>query len=170
MSQYFLAFEGKVGRLVCLLAVSMLILAVLAASWQVFTRFALQSPAVWTEVATRTLLIWVVFLGASLAFRRGALISIDLLLQKTHGAVRQQILLVITCVQVAFLSLLVVVGSQMAWITRFQTMVALDIPMSYAYAAIPAGATVSILACIAHYIDVRWAAPVDLTVSQDCRA
>ena len=52
--------------------------AAAAAFYQVIARFVLHAPADWSEVLTRALLIWTVLLGA-LAFRHGAMISVELL-------------------------------------------------------------------------------------------
>ena len=53
--------------------------AAAAAFYQVIARFVLHAPADWSEVLTRALLIWTVLLGVALAFRHGAMISVELL-------------------------------------------------------------------------------------------
>lgn len=153
VSHLFLALERKVGSIVSHLVALLFALAVFACFWQVVSRFVLESPAVWTEIAVRTLLIWSVFLAISLAIRRGALISVDLLQQFVSGQNKTRLRLGIAAIQIVFLAFLLYVGIQMAWVTRHQTMVALDIPMTYAYAAIPVGALLSILATFAHFLD-----------------
>lgn len=153
MSALLLACERKVGRLVCLLALACLLAAVFAALWQVISRFLLESPSVWTEVVTRIALIWCVFLSLSIAFRRGALVSVNLLHDTLNGTPKKWLRRFLLLAQLGFLSLLTYVGTQMAWATRFQLMVALEIPMSYAYAAIPVGAALSCIALIANYIE-----------------
>ena len=38
---------------------------------------------------------------------------------------------------------------------RFQTLAGLEVPVSWAYAAIPVGAAISILAVLAHFFDPK---------------
>lgn len=153
MSRFVIALERKVGAVASLLARVLLVLAVCAGLWQVSSRFLWQDPSAWTEIATRTLLVWCVFLGIVVAFRRGALVSVDLMMQLMKGRNQARLRFVIAAIQIAFLMLLAYVGFQMAWLTRFQNMVALDIPMSFAYLAIPVGALLSVLAVLAHFFD-----------------
>jgi TRAP-type C4-dicarboxylate transport system permease small subunit len=55
------------------------VVAVLVADvlWQVFTRFILKSPSIWTEELATFMLIWVALLGAAVALSRGAHLGID---------------------------------------------------------------------------------------------
>ena len=50
-----------------------------AALFQIITRFVLEQPAEWTEILIRFRLIWMVFLGIPIAFRQGAMVSVDVL-------------------------------------------------------------------------------------------
>jgi hypothetical protein len=47
--------------------------------FQIITRFVLEQPAEWTEVLIRFSLIWMVFMGIPMAFRQGAMVSVDVL-------------------------------------------------------------------------------------------
>ena len=54
---------------------------VINVSWQVITRFIMNSPSSFTEELARFLLIWIGFLGGSYAYARRSHLSLDLLLQ-----------------------------------------------------------------------------------------
>ena len=54
---------------------------VAVALWQVFNRFALNASLSWSEESQRYTHIWLVFLGIAVAYRRGAHIGVDLLLE-----------------------------------------------------------------------------------------
>ena len=71
--------DAALFKLVSLLAQLFLLAAVLVGFWQVVTRFMLESPADWSEITTRALLIWAVLLGVALAFRHGAMLGVDFL-------------------------------------------------------------------------------------------
>ena len=79
MREALLKAERATTALATALACAMLALAALLGLWQIVTRFILQQPAEWTEVLIRFSLIWMVFLGIPLAFRLGAMVSVDVL-------------------------------------------------------------------------------------------
>ena len=74
-----LFLDRTVFRLVSFLAQLLLASAALAGFYQVIARFVLQSPADWSEAWTRAALIWTVMLGIVLAFRHGAMLSVEVL-------------------------------------------------------------------------------------------
>ena len=47
--------------------------------FQILTRFVLEKPAEWTDVLIRFTLVWMVFMGIPMAFRQGAMVSVDVL-------------------------------------------------------------------------------------------
>ena len=81
----FTALVLAVDRRLTALAlhVACALLAVISALglWQVIARFVLSQPSSWTEEVMRRLLVWCVVLGTVVAFRRGALVSVDLMLR-----------------------------------------------------------------------------------------
>ena len=121
--------------------------------WQVVSRFLLSQPSTWTEEVMRRLLIWCVMLGIVVAFRRGALVSVDLMLRTARGRWRNAVRTIITTVTLAFLLLLLVFGVDLAVRVRFQTFASLDLSMAWAYAALPVGAALSVVAVLAQYVD-----------------
>ncbi len=139
------------------LYVACALLAVIAClgMWQVVSRFVLSQPSTFTEEAMRRLLIWMVMLGIVAAFRQGALVSVDLMLRLSTGAWRRVVRGLITASSLAFLSVLVWYGFDLSWRVRFQTFASMDISMGWAYAALPVGALLGIVAVIAHHIDPR---------------
>ena len=55
---------------------------VITVSWQVFSRFILQSPSSFTEELSRFLLIWIGILGAAYAYKTKAHLGLDLFVEK----------------------------------------------------------------------------------------
>ena len=121
--------------------------------WQVVSRFVFSQPSTWTEESMRRLLIWMVLLGVVAAFRQGALVSVDLMLRLSKGAWRATVRAIITGVNLAFLSVVVYFGIDLVLRVRFQTFASMDISMGWAYAALPAGALLGVIAVIAHHLD-----------------
>ncbi|CAM4105778.1 TRAP transporter small permease [Bordetella tumulicola] len=144
--------ESTLFKVVSVLAQILLVGAALAAFYQVIARFVLQSPADWSEVLTRALLIWTVFLGISLAFRRGAMISVELLHNLLQGPRRRLLEHVIAIVCVVFLVFLAWVGGQMTYRVRFQNVPSLNIPISWIYVSIPIGCTLAAIAVLTRWL------------------
>ena len=100
-----------------------------------------------------TLVSWWIALGVVVAFRRGALVSVDLMLRVSRGGWRRLVRAVITLASLAFLAVLLWFGIDLAWRVRFQTFASMELSMAWAYAALPVGAGLAILALIAQHID-----------------
>ncbi|MFN3295187.1 TRAP transporter small permease [Caldimonas sp.] len=136
-------------------ACALLAVIVCLGMWQVVSRFVLSQPSTFTEEAMRRLLIWMVMLGVVAAFRQGALVSVDLMLRLSTGAWRRVVRGLITASSLAFLSVLVWYGFDLAWRVRFQTFASMDLSMGWAYAALPVGALLAMVAVVAHHLDPR---------------
>lgn len=140
---------GTAWTLACVLLAAISCLGL----WQVLARFVFSQPSTWTEESMRRLLIWMVMLGIVVAFRRGALVSVDLMLRVSTGAWQQVVRWVITLSSLAYLSVLVWFGVNLVTRVRFQTFASMELSMGYAYAALPVGAALAILAVVANHLD-----------------
>ena len=157
MKNFILALDRWVTGSAFFLACALLAIVSLLGIWQVGTRFLLEQPSTWTEELMRRLLVWMVMLGAAVAFRHGALISVDLMLKTARGKWRIFVNGFITVTSLALLGILIWYGIDLLWRIRFQTWASLDfLSMAWAYASIPVGAAVAVIGLLAHQID-----PVD---------
>jgi TRAP-type C4-dicarboxylate transport system permease small subunit len=145
--------ERLVTEVSVIMACGLLSAAALAGLYQVLTRFVLQEPATWSETLVRTLLIWMTYLGMAGAIRVGALVSVDVLYRASRGRMRKLLEAFITLATLFLLGLLFWFGWDLAYRVRFQNLAGLEVPMSWAYAAIPVGSALSVLAVLAHYFD-----------------
>jgi len=155
MIHLILSLDRWVTRLAMFVASVSLGGAVLVAFYQVLARFILEQPSTWSEVLTRFLLHWMVFLGLAGAFRAGALVSVDLCWRLSRGRFRQVLDLFITGTCLALMAGLVWYGIAIVERIRFQVLAGLDISIAFAYAAIPVGAGLAIIGILAHHVDPR---------------
>ena len=153
MVKWILAIDRIVTNAVWALAAALLATISVLGLYQVLIRFVFNQPSSWTEEIIGRLLIWTVALGVVAAFRQGALVSVDVMLRWSRGRWRQAVRLIILIVTATFLGLLAWVGYDLAWRIRFQTFASVPISISWAYLALPVGATFSLLAVLAHYFD-----------------
>jgi TRAP-type C4-dicarboxylate transport system permease small subunit len=151
-----LATDRVVGRAVLAVACIALAIAALSGLFQIIARFVLQQPSDWTEVLTRTMIIWSVYLGLAAALRGGALLSVDLLYRVASRTPYLKVLrALITACTLFFLVMVVWFGWDVVHRVRFQNLAGLEISISWAYAAVPVGATFGILGVVANFLDPR---------------
>ena len=153
MVKWILAIDRIVTNAIWALAAMLLASISVLGLYQILIRFVFNQPSSWTEEIIGRLLIWTVALGVVAAFRQGALVSVDVMLRWSRGRWRQVVRLIILLVTATFLGLLAGLGYDLAWRIRFQTFVSVPISISWAYLALPVGATFSLLAVLANYFD-----------------
>lgn len=155
LASLFLRLDRATTALAGLAASLALAIAVAAGFWQVVSRFLLQSPATWSEALVRLSLIWMVFLGLSVALRQGALVSIDIAHRYSSGRVRRMVEICTLASNLILMATLLWFGIQMTQRVWFQEMAGLDISISWGYAAIPVGCVFAAIGTIAHFLDIN---------------
>jgi TRAP-type C4-dicarboxylate transport system permease small subunit len=106
----FLKLEGATTALSTFVACGMLAISAGLGLWQIITRFIIERPAEWTEVLIRFSLIWMVFMGIPLAFRIGAMVSVDVLHRLSGPRMRRVLDTLATLAALALVSIVIVVG------------------------------------------------------------
>src|SRR5690606_9215263 len=114
--------DRTVFRLVSFITQLLLVSAVAYGISQVIARFVLQSPADWYEAWTRASLIWAVMLGLVLAFRHGAMLSVEILRVLLSPRYRRWLETIVMLIVVAFLGFMAWVGAEMTYRVRFQNL------------------------------------------------
>lgn len=156
MKNKFLGLERWTTMVSMALACVMLVIASSLGLFQIVTRFVLEQPAEWSEILIRVSLIWMVFLGIPMAFRQGAMVSVDVLYRWSSPKLRR---ILDAVVSVAALALMLVVlwwGFDYAVRGSVQSMAGLEsISMIWAYMALPVGAVFSLFGIVGNYLDPK---------------
>ncbi len=156
MKQLFLKFERGVTSLATMLACAMLALAASLGMFQIITRFILEKPAEWTEVLIRFSLIWMVFLGIPMAFRIGAMVSVDVLYRWAKPAGKRVLDFFVAAVSMYLIYILITVGWAYAQRGSVQSVIGLEgVSMFWAYLSIPVGGVFSAIAIIGNLLDPK---------------
>lgn len=145
MTRFWRGFDRCSEALVVMLMAAMVV--IMAA--QVVARYIFSNPFVWAEEIAAYLFIWIVFLGAGLAFKRRSHIVVDYFARMLPAAVFRGISLVVNLMVVAFLLLLGFQGIgfvQANWGVPAYTTKWVGLPS--AYAAVSAGAALMILGLV----------------------
>lgn len=135
------------------LAALLLAIASVLVIWQVFTRFVLDSASGWSEVASRATIIWMVFIAAGVAFRTGAMISLEFIRSVLPPGARRAVMWLVAGLTLLFLGLLGWYGLQMTLRVQNQQVAMLGVSMSWLYAAIPVGCLIAVPGVILALID-----------------
>lgn len=152
----FLKLEGATTALSTFVACLMLAVASGLGLWQIITRFIIERPAEWTEVLIRFSLIWMVFMGIPLAFRLGAMVSVDVLYRLSGPRMRRTLDALTTLAALALVSVVIVVGWDYAQRGKVQSVIGLeDVSMFWAYIAMPVGGLFCVMAILGHWMDPK---------------
>jgi TRAP-type C4-dicarboxylate transport system permease small subunit len=149
-----LRIERGTTALATALACAMLVVAAGLGMWQIVTRFIIERPAEWTEVLIRFSLIWMVFLGIPMAFRIGAMVSVDVLYRWSSPPVRRVLDTMVALAALLLIGVIVVVGWQYAQRGSVQSVIGLEnVSMFWAYVALPVGGAFSAIAVVGNWLD-----------------
>lgn len=121
---------------------------------QVFSRFVMHAPLIWSEEAARFLFFWVVLLGAAMSVKDRRHFVIDVTGGRTWGGPTLRFLLDIVpdvCV-LAFSVLLLAEGAGYAQVGLFRTASNSRVNMALVYAAIPTFAALSAIYAAANLL------------------
>lgn len=152
MLQLFLRFEDRATRLALLGAILMLVISVTLGFYQVLTRFVFDAPSTWSEVISRSAMIWCVFLGAAAGFRGGFMMSVEVIYRLLPGRrlIWLEVLIAFCCAIV--LLVLIYYGIAMMMRVRNQMLSGLEVSIAWAYAAMPVGSSFALLAVMARLV------------------
>ena len=156
MKALILSLESWTTRIAMALACLMLAIASSLGMFQIVMRFVLEQPAEWTEVLIRFSLIWMVFLGIPMAFRQGAMVSVDALYRAVPTGAKRLLDLLVALAALTLMLVILWWGYDYALRGSVQTMAGLEsLSMFWAYIAMPVGAVFAILGIVANYLDPR---------------
>jgi C4-dicarboxylate transporter DctQ subunit len=107
----------------------------------VVLRYVFNYAFTWTEEIVRYSVVWLVFLGGSIAARRGAHIVMDIVVVYLPPQAKRAVAAVATAIACAFTLIMTYYGASLTWsIWSFnQRSPAAEIPMAIPFAAIPVG-------------------------------
>src|SRR5204863_6142018 len=110
--------RGESGREVTVLVervcIALMVVLVADVFLGVWSRYVMRATFQWYDEVARLCFVWMIFLGAALAVRRGAHFRLHLLIDRFGAANRRRIDLLVTVIVVAFAAVLVAGGIAIA--------------------------------------------------------
>ncbi len=154
MKNSFLQLERWTTGIAMSVACLMLAIASCLGLFQIIMRFVIEAPAEWTEVLIRFSLIWMVFMGVPAAFRRGAMVSVDVLYRWSPPGIRRMLDWLVSLAALTLVAVIIWWGWDYAQRGRVQTVIGLEgISMFWAYLALPVGGVFSVIGIVGNLID-----------------
>lgn len=112
---------------------------------QVFCRYVLNYSLFWSEELARYLLVWLTFIGATVAYHRSMHPGVDVLYKRLAKENRERITRLIHLVSLLFFFIMVWYGSGFAYFIRMQTTPALSLPKWLVFLIIPVSGVIFLL-------------------------
>jgi TRAP-type C4-dicarboxylate transport system permease small subunit len=148
-----LAIDRVTTRAVTLISCGALALAVTLACYQIVMRYVIRQPTSWSEPVLQLAIIYMVYLGIAVTFRRGALVSIDILQGYARGPFQTALRWFILVSILTLLGHMFWYGWAMAARAQANIHPTLGISMMWAFASIPVGSAFATIAVIAAHLD-----------------
>lgn len=133
---------GEVAAVLCVVVFTLLVVA------GVFFRYVLGQPLSWNEETVRFALIWMTFIGGSVALKRGEHVAVDIVQRTFAAKVRWGALVLSIFSNIAisvFVALVLVHSSQLVALSVPQVTPSLRISQAWPYLGIPIGAGLMLL-------------------------
>jgi TRAP-type C4-dicarboxylate transport system permease small subunit len=152
MKEKFLGIERWTTGFSMIAACVMLVIASGLGVFQIVTRFVLEQPAEWSEILIRMSLIWMVFLGIPMAFRQGAMVSVDVLYRWSPPHIKRVLDAVVSIAALVILWW----GWDYAMRGRVQSMAGLEsLSMMWSYLALPVGSVFCLFGIVGNFLDPK---------------
>lgn len=132
--------KDRIDRVVSTMLIAIMAIMVINVTWQVLSRYIVQSPSSYTDELSRYLLIWLGMLGAAYVAGKNGHLAIDIYPQKLKGAARRRVFILINLIIIAFVvPVMILGGGNLVYITYTlqQKSATMGLPLAFVYAIIP---------------------------------
>lgn len=142
-------FNRVIGWLLALLLLVMTVLIF----WQFFARFVVGKPLFFSEEIARFAMIWLTFIGAGYAYRKGLLISVDIVLEYAGPRLATVMRVLIILCSLSFALILVHYGFNLVERVSHQIAPSTRVSMMWPYLAVPLGGLVIVVNSLGLLLD-----------------
>ena len=119
---------------------------------QVFCRSMLNASLFWSEELARYMLVWLSFLGATVAYYRGLHPGVDVFTLRLPPLGRYLAQLTVHLVTLGLALVMIISGSRFAWFVRMQITPALGLPKWIVLSVIPLCGLILFLHALAFFL------------------
>ena len=115
-------------------------------------RYILNAPLPWSEELARYLMVWIASLAAAEAYALGNHVGVNVVVDLTPPKVRVFFRLFVHLVIMALMGVIVYQGIRLGLLLGDQLSPAMEMPMTWPYLAVPAGAVLIMLQALSLFI------------------
>jgi len=136
----FSIITNNIDKLLQKLLIALMALLLIDVSWQVLTRFLLESPSSFTEELARFLLIWIGLLGSAHAYRHKMHLGVDIITKSLDAKKAKIMASFVQIITIAFAVSVLIYGGSNLMLLAFklnQTSPSMQINMGIVYIALP---------------------------------
>ena len=133
----------------------------LVVALQVFFRYVLNHSLFWSEELARFMLVWLSFLGASTAYKRGLHPGVDVLTSRLSPPLQKACAHLVHVASLALFIVMIIYGAEFAYFIRAQISPALYLPKWTVFAIIPVSGLVMAIHCLASLVAAHKEDPRD---------
>lgn len=127
-----------VQTIVCSMGVAMAAIV----AFQVFFRYVLNHSLFWSEELARFILVWLTFLGATVAYYHGAHPGMDGFIRQLPIRAQKGAEVLVHLVSLSLFAIMIINGVEFAWFVRIQITPALNLPKWLIMSVVPASGAV----------------------------
>jgi TRAP-type C4-dicarboxylate transport system permease small subunit len=149
--RFILGLDRALGQIESALLAAMVATITAVTFAQVFTRYVLEDPLIWTEEVARYLFVWITLIGGAAAVRTRGHFGLDIL-RRFAPPLRVALGLATMLVTAGFLALLLYTGIAETRQAALQLSPALQVRMHWAYLCIPIGAALALWHLLAQWV------------------
>lgn len=141
-----------IEKIIYYVIIVIFIVLVFSCNIQVITR-ALGITAPWTEELARYMAVWLTFLGSAYTFRKKAMVSVEMLIDRLKGRNKQVLQMIILIISIGFSGLMAIIGTRLSMKVAIQNTPVLNLPMYYVYSALPIAGVLMLLFSVEQFYD-----------------
>jgi TRAP-type C4-dicarboxylate transport system permease small subunit len=140
MGKFFIQAVDGFGYLLLVVATLVMVTSILL---QVFFRYVMNSPLYWSEEVARYAFVWLVFIGAAIASKRGTHIGVDYIVMHLPELPKNFLAIFVNLLVLSFIAYVIYMSAGVIKSNMTQLSPAMRIPMGYIFMAIPTGFSIS---------------------------
>ena len=145
MSKLINLVSYYIDKIICFIVIILtLVLSVLMAVG-VFYRYVLNNSIYWSGEVSRYLLVYITFLGATIAYKRGAHVGIDIIVERFSEKVRKIFHFTIHLTFIVFWLIILIKSFKLYPLYMLQKTATLEIPYAIPFTALPVSAVIWII-------------------------
>ena len=147
LARFIGVLSDALNKQISKLVVSLLFLLSLLLGVSVFYRYALNDSIYWSNEVARYMLVYITFLGATMAHKHKAHIRIDMILAYVSQKNQKNIEIIISLLFIFFWVLILLGSIKLFPLFMMQTTATLQVPFALPFASLPISAVIWLIYC-----------------------